>query len=278
MKTTNLARLHSITIEEESPQLFIGTRRFTRRDPAQATNKKNQKTHSQGRPCAYLTKVPQPSEQSGKQIIIEKATIPVKVALPNKGRSAIPMEERFWWPFPKAESYESHLKPRSKHAQNIRRGTSISKTIGTGEVSPLYHKVRDHLKSAKEKRQTNIFLMDIWKTNDVETIFSRKVSPKKRKNNGTVLRADQKENTSPSKPNVNIEITWTTGSTQQQVEQAPWPPPSIPNCRKQKNGIENIFVDKEAILPHNHRLPAASGKIGVVGNNGLIQARHRKRW
>ena len=49
---------------------------------------------------------------------------------------------------------------------------------------------------------------------------------------------------------------------------------SIPICQKQKNGIESIFVDKEAILPHNLRLPAASGKIGVVGSIGLIQARH----
>ena len=49
-----------------------------------------------------------------------------------------------------------------------------------------------------------------------------------------------------------------------------WPPPSIPICQKQKNGIESIFVDKEAILSKSHRLPAANGKIG------LIQASNQK--
>ena len=40
--------------------------------------------------------------------------------------------------------------------------------------------------------------------------------------------------------------------------------------------MQITFVDKEAILPHNHRLPAASGKIGVVGKIGLVQTRHQK--
>ena len=76
--------------------------------------------------------------------------------------------------------------------------------------------------------------------------------------------------------NVNFGEAHTTWSKQQQVEQTVWPPPSIPICQKQKSGIESIFVDEDAILPHNHRLPAASGKIGVVGNIGRIQVRHQK--
>ena len=52
--------------------------------------------------------------------------------------------------------------------------------------------------------------------------------------------------------------------------------PSIPICQKQKNGIEVIFVDKEALLPHNHRLPAASGNVGVVPQIGIIQDRQQK--
>ena len=60
------------------------------------------------------------------------------------------------------------------------------------------------------------------------------------------------------------------------MEQTLWPPASIPICQKQKNGIESIFVDKEAKVPHNDRLPAASGKIGVVGKIELFQVRHPK--
>ena len=39
--------------------------------------------------------------------IIEKATVPMKTASPNKGPSIIPMAERFWRPIPKAQRYES---------------------------------------------------------------------------------------------------------------------------------------------------------------------------
>ena len=41
---------------------------------------------------------------------------------------------------------------------------------------------------------------------------------------------------------------------------------------------KSIFVDKEATLPHRHRLQAASGKIGVVCKKGQKQVRFQKRW
>ena len=44
-----------------------------------------------------------------------------------------------------------------------------------------------------------------------------------------------------------------------------------PDLLLAKSGFESVFVDKEAILPQNRRLPAASGKIGVVGKIGLIR-------
>ena len=37
-----------------------------------------------------------------------------------------------------------------------------------------------------------------------------------------------------------------------------------------------MFVDKEAILPLNHRTPIGSGEIGAVGKMKIIQALHRK--
>ena len=36
------------------------------------------------------------------------------------------------------------------------------------------------------------------------------------------------------------------------------------------------FVDNEAILPHSHRIPSGSGKIGAVGKVETIQALHQK--
>ena len=91
-----------------------------RRDPARATNKPTKKRFSHGRLCVCLIEVPERSDQR-KQVIFEKATIPVTAAPPNRRPSVILMEERFWRPIPKAERYESHLKPLSKHAQNILR-------------------------------------------------------------------------------------------------------------------------------------------------------------
>ena len=48
---------------------------------------------------------------------------------------------------------------------------------------------------AQRKRETSL-LVDIWKTNVIEYIFSHVVSPRKMQNNGTVLRADRKEDAS----------------------------------------------------------------------------------
>ena len=79
----------------------------------------------------------------------------------------------------------------------------------------------------------------------------------------------------PTKQNVNVGEARAT--LKQTTAGAPWPLPSIPICQKQKkNGIGSIFVDKEARLPHNHRLPAASGKIGAVGKIGVHHARHQE--
>ena len=86
----------------------------------------------------------------------------------------------------------------------------------------------------------------------MENIFNQKISPKKSKKNGTVLRADQQETTSLHKQNVSFGKARTTRSKPQQVEQRLWPPPSIPTCEKEKDGIGSISVNKEAILPHNH--------------------------
>ena len=36
-----------------------------------------------------------------------------------------------------------------------------------------------------------------------------------------------------------------------------------------------MFVDKEAILPHNHRVRTGSGKIGAVGKVDISQALHQ---
>ena len=52
------------------------------------------------------------------------------------------------------------------------------------------HKARDHFKNAK-KKSNPAPLMDIRMMNDIEYIFSRKVSPEKHSKNGTVLRTDQ---------------------------------------------------------------------------------------
>ena len=59
------------------------------------------------------------------------------------------------------------------------------------------------------------------------------------------------------------------------MDQTPLPP-NIPTCRKRKIGIENMFVDKDGVLPHNHRIPTGSGKIGAVGKVDILQALHHK--
>ena len=37
-----------------------------------------------------------------------------------------------------------------------------------------------------------------------------------------------------------------------------------------------MFVDREGVLPHNHRIPTGSGKIGAVGKVVILQALHHK--
>ena len=63
-------------------------------------------------------------------------------------------------------------------------------------------------------------------------------------------------------------------ATAAEREQAPWPPPSIPICRKQKDGTKNMCVHKEATLLDNHRVPTGSGKIGEVGRVERTLALH----
>ena len=46
--------------------------------------------------------------------------------------------------------------------------------------------------------------------------------------------------------------------------------------QKARDGFEGRFIEKEAKLPHNHRVPTGSGKIEAVGKVGLVQA-HRQR-
>ena len=131
---------------------------------------------------------------------------------------------------------------------------------------------RETISRVSRKSANSAFLIDIWKTNDIEYTFSQKMSPK------TKSKTWDRFASGPKRDHVNVNFgeAHTTWSKQQQVEQTVWPPPSIPICQKQKNGIERIFVDEDATLPHNHRLPAASGKIGVVGNMERIQVRHQK--
>ena len=76
--------------------------------PCASNEPKDQTVHSQGRHCAYRTKVPEPSDPR-KHIIIEMAT--VKAALPISVPSVMPMEEGFWQPIPKAARHECELKP-----------------------------------------------------------------------------------------------------------------------------------------------------------------------
>ena len=52
--------------------------------PRASNEPKGRTTHRHGRPCAYLTKEPEPSDRR-KHIIIEMATIPVNAAPPNRG-------------------------------------------------------------------------------------------------------------------------------------------------------------------------------------------------
>ena len=51
---------------------------------------------------------------------------------------------------------------------------------------------------------------------------------------------------------------------------------NTPMCRKLKNGIENVFVDEETILPCNNKISVGSGKIRTIGKVTRIQA-HRKQ-
>ena len=37
-----------------------------------------------------------------------------------------------------------------------------------------------------------------------------------------------------------------------------------------------MFVDKDGVLQHNHRIPTGSGKIGAVGKVDILQALHHK--
>ena len=97
-----------------------------------SNEQKDQRTHNQGRPCAYLTKVPEPSDKR-KQIIIEKGTSPVKAAPLIRGPSAIPMEERFWRPIPKAEeiwisskaTFEESTESSSTRTSSSRTGRTV---------------------------------------------------------------------------------------------------------------------------------------------------------
>ena len=63
---------------------------------------------------------------------------------------------------------------------------------------------------------------------------------------------------------MNIGRTRDTSNKRQQVEQAPWPPPSTPICRRQVSGIENMFIVKEATLPLDHRDPTGMGKLELI--------------
>ena len=40
-------------------------------------------------------------------------------------------------------------------------------------------------------------------------------------------------------------------SKRHQMDHTPLPPPNIPICRKRRMDIENMFVDKDGVLPHN---------------------------
>ena len=60
------------------------------------------------------------------------------------------------------------------------------------------------------------------------------------------------------------------------MEQAELRPPSIPICRKRKLGIEDMFVDRETVLPRNHKIPTGSGKIGAIGKVVKKQAHYQR--
>ena len=145
------------------------------------------------------------------------------------------------------------------------------KTVGRSDGTQLCLKARDHLKGATKKGKLSI--LDRYLEDERYRVHfqSEDVTEEEVKKMGPFGERPKRDHV-----NVNFGEAHTTWSKQQQAEQTVWPPPSIPICQKQKNGIESIFVDEDAILPHNQRLPAASGKIGVVGNIGRIQVRHQK--
>ena len=115
------------------------------------------------------------------------------------------------------------------------------KTPGCSEHSQLYHVAREHYTSAtKEKQCKKTFSSDI-RTIGIDRRSNLKVSPRRKSKSGAVLKKDQNENTSQRQCDLNIGKTHTTWSKPQQAEQAPLPPPSTQVCRKQQNGIQNMF-------------------------------------
>ena len=74
--------------------------------------------------------------------------------------------------------------------------------------------------------------------------------------------------------NVNIGKARTTGSKQQQLMQKLQPPPH-PDLPEAKEWHREHFRRQGSDTPDNHRLAAASGKIGLVGKIGLTPARHQ---
>ena len=120
---SQILNLEQFVAEEAERHLSCEEDSHNQGRPSASNDKKNNKTHSQGRLCVYLTMVPTPSDQI-KQIVTDTATVSVKAAAPNKGPSAIPMEEGSWRLVPKAERYEFDLTPLSGHAQTILRHES----------------------------------------------------------------------------------------------------------------------------------------------------------
>ena len=126
-ETLNLERLVAEEAERSPPPCEEDS--HSQRRPCANNEQKDQPTHSHGRRCAHLhlTQVPKPSGQR-RLIIIEKASIPVRGAPPDRRPSVLPMEERIWQPVPKSERDDCDLTPLSKTAQNIYSSTRTSRS------------------------------------------------------------------------------------------------------------------------------------------------------
>ena len=110
--------LERFVAEEAEHDLLCEEDSHSQGKPCASSAQQDQKAHSQGRPCAYLSKVPKPSDQS-KQIIIEKATILVKVAPLNKGPPVVPIGRKILVTYPESRESVSAIWSRFRRTRRM---------------------------------------------------------------------------------------------------------------------------------------------------------------